>query len=122
MTKIICVNQNKLGKIVGYGFWSFITCGLVLMLMFTVIESLDRSGAEINEWNNHLWICYHSYLFEEKECYFEKSWWHEFKWAYGVWGFSNGINFFFLGLWFYYKQQTFKFSWCKKPIAHEDTA
>ena len=38
MTKMICVNQDKLGKIVGYGFWTFIT---ILLLIFLVASTLE---------------------------------------------------------------------------------
>ncbi len=116
MTRIICINQDKFGKLVGYGFWTFITCGLMLMLMFTVIESLDRSDVRIEEHYNQDRICYYTYIYDRNYCYWENDWDDEFLEAYVFWIILNSINFIALITKWYCTQQTFKFSWCKGDL------
>ncbi len=137
MTKIICVNQNKLGKIIGYGFWIFITIGLLSILALTLIEK-DNFTVQIDivkecysdRENKDETVCYereykiycYDDLFENSNmCTSERGQRGiQSSFLFDLYLRSIGVifNFIVMGFWTYDKQQKFKFSWCNK-IKHD---
>lgn len=112
MTKIICINQKRLGQGIGYGLWSLLTFGLVLMMFVTTIESQSLEPVQRNDWGTYYEYCYKSLFSNEQECtrfYNELIQWQKPL----LFQIFNGINVLVMGVWIYNKQQKVKFSWCK---------
>lgn len=110
--KEICVKQSHFNKVLGYGSWGIITVTLISLLVIHLVEldsghSLDRTFDGKSVYRNY--YCYETILTHDDYCMPEK-------YFITFYGFSimNAINFIVIGLWIYYKQDKFRFTWCKE--------
>ena len=114
--KTICVSQSKFKKAIGYGSWGMITFTLIIFLVAINAESSSYHISSVNvKMEPFDDECFKQFMSDKEECFS------------GYWGIKgslsfrfisslvmNLINFVVIGLWIYYKQQKFKFSWCLK--------
>ncbi len=118
MTRKICINQNYFGKSIGYGLWGLMTIGILILLIASTLE-VNSIYKTTND-NDHFDCDYrYNKIFDDDygTCldiieYTDKNGWVHYRQYYGI--LFAIIDCIGIGLWIYYKQQTFKFSWCNK--------
>jgi len=111
--KEYCVNKSKFDKCLGYGSWSIITTVLLVFLTASIIEfnSIYEEDPELNEYPKR--DCYDSVLFDETKCYGYYSMENKVNERMSLFTLTNLVNFAFIGLFIYFKQQKFKVKWCE---------
>ena len=113
MTKIICVNQSKFKKALGYGSWVIITGFLIFVLIANSIEQQNVYVPTDMPYSSYYdYTCYKSLLENREVCssYLNMN---DMLLNYSYWFIGmNIVNVTVIAFWIYNKQQKFKLSWC----------
>lgn len=118
--KILCVKRSTFNKVLGYGSWSIITIGIIVLLVSSGLENsslhhIDAEGVLDGR------TCYMNFFDSTEHCWSDRF----VLYSGGVTGPSERFSFsivcsiidvFVIGSWIYVKQQRFKFGWCEKHV------